>query len=124
MIGKIINKKSIYYASTLFIALLVGFYGGIVDILQTSAVLEVNQTLQYPPYFFPMLGVFKILGAIALLLPRSFSTIKQWAYAGFTFDFIAASYSHFAVGDSLDKIIAPLVILGILAISYFLKNKF
>ncbi|MFK2823749.1 DoxX family protein [Arcobacter sp. YIC-80] len=124
MLGNIINKKSIYYATTLFIALLVGFYGGIVDILQTNAVFEVNKTLQYPLYFFPMLGVFKILGAIALLLPRNFSTIKQWAYAGFTFDFIAASYSHFAVGDSVDKVITPLVILGILAISYFLKNKF
>lgn len=121
---KILNKKTIYYSTTLFIAVLVGFYGGIVDILHTDAVLEVVERLQYPLYFFTILGVFKILGAIILLLPPSkLHKIKEWAYAGFTFDFIFASYSHWAVNDSIDKIIFPLVILGILATSYYLKDR-
>jgi len=123
MIEKVLNKKNIYYATTLFIAVLIGLYGGIVDILHTPAVIYVTETLKYPLYFFTMLGVFKILGAIALLLPRKFKTIREWAYAGFTFDFIAASYSHWAVDDSVDKIILPLVMLAILAVSYFLKDR-
>ena len=123
MIGKIVNKKNVYYASTLFVAVMIGFYGGVVDILHTPAVIYVTETLKYPLYFFTMLGIFKILGGIALLLPRKFKTIREWAYAGFTFDFIAASYSHWAVNDSIDKIILPIVILGILAVSYFLKDR-
>lgn len=115
--------KILFYIATLPIVLLVGFYGGAIDILLEPEVIMANDSLGYPLYFFPMLGVFKILGAIALLLPKDFNTIKEWAYAGFTFDFIAASYSHFAVGDPIEKIVAPLVLLVVLAISYFLKNK-
>lgn len=123
MIARILNKKTIYYGSTLFIALLVGFAGGVVDILHTEDVVYVTETLHYPLYFFTLLGIFKILGGIALLLPRKFSKIKEWAYAGFTFDFIFASYSHWAVSDSLDKIILPLIMLAILANSYILKDR-
>lgn len=120
---KIFNKKTVYYASTFFIAILVGLVGGVVDILQTDGVVEASQTLGYPLYFFVLLGVFKILGAIALILPKSFKTAKEWAYAGFTFDFIFASFSHYSVGDPIVKVIAPLVILGILGVSYFLKDR-
>jgi len=120
---KIFNKKTLYYACTLFVALLIGFYGGIVDILHTPAVIYVTETLKYPLYFFTLLGIFKILGGVALLLPRKFSKIREWAYAGFTFDFIFASYSHWAVNDSIDKVILPLVILAILAVSYYLKDR-
>jgi len=123
MIEKIFNKKIIYYATTLFVALLVGFYGGIVDILHTPAVIYVTETLKYPLYFFTLLGVFKILGGLALLLPQKFTRIKEWAYAGFAFDFIFASFSHYSVNDSIDKIVLPLIILGILSISYYLKDR-
>ena len=115
--------KVLFYLATLPIVLLVGFYGGAIDILLEPEVMIVNESLGYPLYFFPMLGVFKVLGAIILLLPNDFNRIKEWAYAGFTFDFIAASYSHFAVGDPVEKIAAPLVLLVVLAISYFLKDK-
>lgn len=121
--NKLINKKTIYYSTTLFIALFVGFYGGIVDILKTPSLLEINEKLGYPLYFFTLLGVFKILGAIALLLPKTFTKAKEIAYIGFSFDFIFASFSHYSVNDGFLKIIIPLVVLGILSISYYLKNK-
>lgn len=123
MKNKLFNKKNFYYATTLFIAFFVGLIGGIIDILHTNAVIEVAQRLQYPLYFFTLLGIFKILGAIALVLPQKFSKIKEWAYAGFTFDFIYASYSHFSVGDTIGKIIFPLVLIMILATSYYLKDR-
>ena len=120
---KIFNKKTLYYVTTLFIAILVGLVGGIVDIMHTPAVVEVTERLGYPLYFFTLLGVFKILGAIALLMPVRFKKIKEWAYAGFTFDFIYASFSHYSVNDSIDKVIIPLVMLAILGISYYLKDR-
>ncbi len=121
---KIFNKKTVYYASTFFIALLVGVYGGLIDIYQTPAVIEIANNLQYPLYFFTLLGIFKILGGVILLLPRNFTKIRDIAYTGFAFDFIFAAYSHWAISDSFNKIILPIVILMILSISYYLKDKF
>lgn len=123
MISKIFNKKTIFYASTLFIAVLIGLVGGVVDILKTEAVVTVAERLQYPLYFFTLLGVFKILGAIALVLPKKFNKIKEVAYTGFAFDFIFASFSHFSVGDPFGKIIFPWIVLAILAVSYYLKDR-
>lgn len=123
MIEKILNKKSFYFIPTLIIALLVGFVGGAVDILHTQAVIDASTHLGYPLYFFTLLGVFKILGAIALLLPKSLKKFSNIAYIGFSFDFIFASFSHFSVGDPMAKIITPLVFLLILALSYNLKNR-
>jgi len=124
MIAKIFNVKTIYFAITGFIAIMVGIVGGVVDIVQTQGVIEASETLGYPLYFFTLLGVFKILGGIALLLPRNFDKPRLIAYVGFSFDFIFASFSHFSVGDGFVKIIIPLIFLGLLTISYNLKNKF
>ncbi|MGB6327911.1 MAG: DoxX family protein [Halarcobacter sp.] len=124
MITKIFNKKTIYFVITAFLAIMVGIVGGVVDIIQTPAVIEASKALAYPLYFFTLLGVFKILGGIALLLPRKFENLRFLAYAGFSFDFIFASFSHFSVGDGIVKIVVPLLFLILLAISYNLKNKF
>lgn len=123
MIEKLMTKKSMYYFTTLTIAITVGLIGGIVDILQTEAVKTASQSLGYPLYFFFLLGVFKVLGAIALLLPRKFEKLRDIAYTGFAFDFIFASYSHFSVNDDIGKIIAPLLFLVLLSLSYILKDK-
>ncbi len=119
----IFTLKGLYYISTLIIAILVGFVSGTVDILHTAPVLEASKHLGYPLYFFSLLGVFKILGGIILLLPRFFNKYKSAAYWGFAFDFIFASFSHYSVGDDTTKIAAPLVFLLFLAISYFLKDR-
>ena len=123
MKNKIFNLKILYYVLTLVIAGLVGFIGGFVDIIHTQGVIEASSHLGYPLYFFTLLGVFKILGAIALLLPKKFEQFSNIAYVGFSFDFIFASYSHFSVGDPIAKIVVPLVFLAILVASYKLKNK-
>ena len=121
---KIFNRRNIYFLTTGIIAIAVGLIGGVVDILQTQNVIITAQELGYPLYFFTLLGVFKILGAIALALPKRFENVKLIAYIGFTFDFIFASFSHFSVDDGFVKIITPLVFLIILAISYNLRDKY
>ena len=121
---KIFNIKNLFYLTTGIIIVLIGLIGGIVDIIQTQNVIIIAEHLGYPLYFFTLLGVFKILGAIALSLPRKFNNLKNIAYVGFTFDFIFASFSHFSVGDSFSKVVFPLIILVILAISYNLKDKY
>lgn len=118
---KILSKKGFYYITTGIIAVLVGLVGGVVDILQTDAVKEASTTLGYPLYFFFLLGVFKVLGAVALFIP--FDRIRDLAYAGFAVDFIFASFSHYSVGDPVSKIVVPLVFLVILTISFLLKEK-
>ena len=121
---KIFNIRNLFYLTTGFIVVFVGLVGGVVDILQTQNVITVASELGYPLYFFTLLGIFKILGAIALVLPKKFETIKNMAYAGFTFDFIFAAFSHFSIGDGFAKIITPLIILVILSTSYNLKDKY
>lgn len=123
MINKILNKTTFYYLLTLAIAVPVGFLGGYVDIIHTQGVIDASAHLGYPLYFFTLLGVFKILGGIALLLPSKYDQFKNIAYIGFAFDFIFASYSHFSVEDPIAKVLTPLVFLVILTASYILKEK-
>jgi len=122
MIKKLFNKKIYFLLTTGFIAIFVGIIGGVVDIIQPQNVIDTALHLGYPLYFFTLLGVFKILGAIGLFLPKGYNRLKDVVYAGFAIDFIFASFSHFSVNDEFVKIIVPLVMLGILSISYKLKE--
>ncbi len=79
--------------------------------------------LGFPDFFRIELGVAKILGAIALLLPMPPAKIKEWAYFGFALVFLSASIGHAAVGDPVGNIIPPLVFLAILGVSYFYNMK-
>jgi uncharacterized membrane protein YphA (DoxX/SURF4 family) len=74
--------------------------------------------LQYPMYFADALAVFKVLGALALILPMVPARIKEWAYAGFTFNFLFASISHFAIDGVNFQSFFPLIFLLILMTSY------
>src|SRR5260221_5125373 len=66
--------------------------------------------LGYPIYFLTILGVWKILGVVALLIPK-FPLLKEWAYAGFVFLMSGAIFSHIAVGDSMREIFPSLLLL-------------
>lgn len=94
-------------------------YSGYSEIFDENAIKMLVQ-LGYPAYFSGMLGVAKILGAIALLKQEKFPTLAEWAYAGFTFDILAASYTLFQVGAGAMAIF-PLVFLVPLAASYKLR---
>ncbi|MFA9212043.1 MAG: DoxX family protein, partial [Moraxellaceae bacterium] len=74
--------------------------------------------LGYPQYFGNALVIFKVLGVLALIIPAIPKRIKEWAYAGFAFDFIFATISHGAVDGMNGQTFFPLVVLAILIVSY------
>ncbi len=114
----------IYWISTgLFAAFML--VGSIPDaISHPQAVEMVVKHLGYPAYFLPLLGVAKILGVAALLYP-GFPRLKEWAYAGFTFDMLAAMYSGYSVGDPPLSWLFILLPIAVLAVSYiFLHRRF
>lgn len=76
--------------------------------------------LGYPEYFVTILGVWKLLGGLALLAPR-LPVVKEWAYAGIAFDLTGAAISHAAMGHPAAKSIVPLALLGIAAASWALR---
>lgn len=82
-----------------------------------------TKPLGYPDYFAYSLIICKILGATALMLPKLPSKLREWAYAGLTFNLIFAVISHIVVDKEIVNIIMPLVIGGILAVSYFYNQK-
>jgi hypothetical protein len=79
--------------------------------------------LGYPEYFSTALMVFKVLGVLAIVIPQVPKRFKEWAYAGFIFDFLFASISHAAVDGINGETFAPIVALGILMVSYVYYHK-
>lgn len=76
--------------------------------------------LGYPVYVLTILGVWKILGVISLLIPK-FPVLKEWAYAGFFFLMTGALFSHIAVGDPLSSLIPALLLLLLAFVSWYLR---
>lgn len=122
---KILNKMKkdniIFWTATTLIFLMEGVLPTFTS--QTEMAKEGIRHLGYPEYFGNVLVVFKVLGALALMIPKVPSRIKEWAYAGFGFNFIFASASHWAVDGFGGQAIFPLVFLGILAVSYIYYHK-
>lgn len=108
-----------YWASTGLIALAMGG-GGLADLLAPPQFVEQFLALGYPVYVLPMLGVWKLLAVPAILAP-GFGRLKEWAYAGMTFDLVGASVSHASVGDPATKIVIPLALLAIAFVSWALR---
>ncbi|MDQ0874368.1 putative membrane protein [Paenibacillus sp. V4I3] len=91
------------------------------DLSHTSQVVEIVTKLGYPEYFLNILGIAKALGIIALLVPK-FNRLKEWAYAGFTFDAISAIWSNIASGYPSESIAAVVAIVLLMA-SYIVFRK-
>ena len=94
--------------------------GCVLNLTQTEQVVATMNHLGYPAYFASILGIWKLLGAVAVVIPR-FPRLKEWAYAGFFFDLTAAAVSRGAVGDSAADIAAPLVFLALVLASWALR---
>lgn len=82
-----------------------------------------TKPLGYPDYFAYALIICKVLGATAIMLPKLPNTLREWAYAGLTFNLIFAVISHIVVDGNIGYILTPVVIGGILAISYVYNSK-
>ena len=78
--------------------------------------------LGYPVYFLTILGIWKILGVVALLIPK-FPLLKEWAYAGFFFAMSGAVFSHIALGDPMSEIAPSLVLLILIVVSWYFRPE-
>jgi uncharacterized membrane protein YphA (DoxX/SURF4 family) len=116
-------KNIVYWITTALVAFFIGL-GGIFQVAQVPATINgFVHILHYPRYFITILGVWKVLGPIAILVPR-FPRLKEWAYAGMIFDLTGAAASNAAAGDHgafAFHIIAPLIIAGITMASWALR---
>jgi uncharacterized membrane protein YphA (DoxX/SURF4 family) len=111
-------RKIIYWASTVLVAAS-GFMAAFAYLSGGPQVVEGFAHVGYPQQLRVLLGIAKPLGAIALLVPGS-PRLKEWAYAGFTFAWIAAPVAHYLAKDGA-KAFTPLVLLALLFISYITR---
>lgn len=116
-------KSIVYWVMTILVALPIGS-GGVSQVAQyLGNPRGIVPVLGYPLYFFAILGVWKALGAIAILVPR-FPRLKEWAYAGIFFDLTGAAASCAAVGGYGAygfHVIAPLILTGFTVASWALR---
>ncbi|GHJ34916.1 DoxX family protein [Streptomyces sp. TS71-3] len=96
--------------------------GGIWDVLRISQVRDVVEHLGYPAYFLVLLGVWKVLGALALLAPR-LPLLKEWAYAGVIFTDTGAIVSHLTVGYELAELGFLIPLAGLTVLSWALRPE-
>ena len=115
------STKIIYWILTGLFALFM-IFSAIQELRQTPEGLKFMTNLGYPPYLSPFLGVTKILGVIALLVP-GFPRLKEWAYAGFVIDLIGATYSMIAINAPASGWVFMFVFIAAAFASYFLYHK-
>ena len=111
------TKLNVYWVSTSLLAIAM-LGGGIQEIRRVPELVEAAHRLGYPDYIFTILGTAKVIGAPLLIVQR-WPRLKEWVYAGFTFDFGGAIVSHTAVGDTLLQTLPALICAGLLAVSYW-----
>jgi uncharacterized membrane protein YphA (DoxX/SURF4 family) len=115
------QNKIIYWISTLWLVL--GMVStGAVQLLKGktgAGGVDMITHLGYPVYFLTILGVWKILGGLAVLIPK-FPLLKEWAYAGFFFAMSGAALSHIASG-SVNEIFPSLLLLALTLISWYFR---
>jgi putative copper export protein len=115
------KEKILFWTATTIIALFEGLMPALTS--QTELAKEGIRHLGYPEYFGNTLVVFKVLGVLTILLPQAPKRLKEWAYAGFTFDFLFATISHGSVDGIHGQTFFPLVVLAILMVSYIYYHK-
>ena len=115
------TTKITYWASTIVIFLLDGLMPALTS--NTELARQGISHLGYPDYFRVMLTIFKIIGALVLILPAIKSRFKEWAYVGFAINFICAAISHTVVDGFGGQAIFPLVAFAILVISYLSYHR-
>jgi DoxX-like family len=107
--------RRVHYGS-LFLFSLIMIAGGVADLIPVPSNVAIFIHLGYPLYVLAMIGVAKLLGALAILYGRPLA-LKEWAYAGFTFDLVGALISHAVMGNR-PQLIFPALLLILLIVSY------
>jgi len=113
------RNKIIYWVATLWLAL--GMTStGIVQLLGMKEETAFITQLGYPDYFLSILGFWKILGVVAILVPK-FPLVKEWAYAGFFFAMSGALFSHFASSSAIQDYFGSVLLLVLTIISWYFR---
>lgn len=113
------RNKIIYWIVTIFLS--IGMLaGGTQQMLQIGGYNEIFASLGYPKYLLSIIGVWKILGVIAILIPR-FPLLKEWAYAGFFFAMSGAFISHIIVGQAFVEAVPSLILLTVTVLSWYFR---
>lgn len=113
------RNKIIYWVATLWLSL--GMVStGLVQLIKMEEEVQKMNTLGYPSYFLTIIGVWKILGVIAVLIPK-FPLLKEWAYAGFFFLLSGAIFTHLAVADKAIEYFGSVLLLVLTIASWYLR---
>lgn len=115
--------KIIFWVATIIIVLWEGVMPLSTVFFAPEYVNAGTKPLGYPDYFAYALIICKALGVLAIAYPQTPGKLKEWAYAGLTFNLIFAFISHAYVDQNLGYMLLPLMVLGILAVSYVYNNK-
>lgn len=112
-------NKVIYWIATIWLALGM-LSSGIVQLIKTEDTVISFLHLGYPIYLLTILGIWKVLGSVAILSPK-FPLIKEWAYAGFFFVASGASISHIIMRDPISEIFPALLLLVLTVVSWYFR---
>ena len=113
------RNKIIYWTVTIFLA--IGMTaGGIQQMLQIGGYNEIVTKIGYPLYLLPILGIWKLLGVLVILVPKR-PLLKEWAYAGFVFAMSGAAISHFAAGQFFSEAVPSLILLFVTLLSWYFR---
>jgi|SRR5690606_22558415 len=115
------RNKIIYWIATIWLSLGM-LSSGIIQLLQQEEELENMARLGYASYFLLIIGVWKILGVIAVLVPK-YPLVKEWAYAGFFFVMSGAIISHIAVEDPISEIFPPILLIILTVVSWYFRPE-
>ena len=113
------RDKIIYWISTIWLALGM-LSSGIVQLIKVEEETRFILDLGYPVYFLTILGTWKILGVVGLLIP-GFPLLKEWVYAGFFFAMSGAVFSHIAAGSPMSEIFPSLLLLVLTVVSWYFR---
>lgn len=113
------TKKITYWVSTIFLSFGM-LAGGIQQMLQIGGYNEIITQLGYPLYLLSILGTWKILGVVAILIPKK-ALLKEWSYAGFFFAMSGATISHLAVGQSITEAMPSIILLLVTITSWYFR---
>lgn len=118
------RKKILYWFFTLWMSLGMVSTGAVqlMKVKEGAGAADSMAHLGYPSYLLTLLGICKLLGVVAVLVPR-FPLLKEWAYAGFFFVTAGAAYSHLAMGDGISDLFPSLLLLALTITSYFLRPE-
>ena len=114
-------RKIAYWFFTLWLSLGMASTG-IVQLIKPTEEVEKITHLGYPVYFLTILGIWKLLGVLAVLAPKM-PLLKEWAYAGFFFAMSGAAISHIALHDPVTEILPSLLLLTLTIISWYLRPE-